>query len=167
MHEMLREMKQWRESEDRLSQTLLAKLSNSAEGDVTTSHSNSEEITPRHAKMSNETPVVKQNAENSADHRVREESTLARRSPPSRRKGKDSPSVIVSVVTTRQPGGDEENPPPKRKSKGRAVTYAPETFRGESRAEYSGVDTTPWSEEEQVFVKECAKKKKKKKKRTR
>jgi hypothetical protein len=46
MHEMLREMKQWKESQDRLSQTLLAKLSNSAEGDVTASHGNLEETTP-------------------------------------------------------------------------------------------------------------------------
>jgi hypothetical protein len=155
MHEMLREMKQWRESQDRPSQTLLAKLSDSADRGVTVSHGNSEETTPRHAKRSTETSLARQDIENSTDRHVREESTLARKSPPSRRKGKDSPSVSVSGVMTRQPRGDEENPPPKRKSKGRAVTYAPETFRGRSRAEYSGVDTTPWSEEENVFVKKA------------
>jgi hypothetical protein len=162
---MLRELKQWRESQDRLSQTLLAKLSDSADRDVTASHGNSEETTPRRTKRSTEISLARQNVENSADHRVREESNLARKSSPSRRKGKDSLSVSVSGVMTRQPGGggggNEENPHPTRKSKGRAVTYAPETFRGRSQAEYSGVDTTPWSEEENVFVKERVKKKKK------
>jgi hypothetical protein len=70
-------------------------------------------------------PLVRQNVENSADHRVREETTFTRKSPPSRRKGKDSPSVSASGVTTR---GGQENPSPKRKQKGRAVTYELETF---------------------------------------
>jgi hypothetical protein len=99
MHEMLREIKKWRESQDRLSQMLLAKLSDFADRDVTASHGNMEETTPRRAKRSNETPLARQNVENSADHCVREESTLARKSPPSRRKGKDSPSVSVGNVT--------------------------------------------------------------------
>ena len=163
MYEMLREMKQWRESQDRLSLTLMAKLTDSAGRDAAATRDNSEETTPRRAERSTEASPERRNIELSADKRVREESTLARKSPPSRRKGKDSPSVSVSGETTRQPGGGEENPPPKRKSKGRAVTYAPETFRRKNRAEYSGVDTTPWSEEEQAFVEERPKKKKKKK----
>jgi hypothetical protein len=112
------EMKQWRESQDRLSQTLLAKLSDSADRGVTASHGNSEESTTRRTNRSTETSLARQNIANSADCPVREESTLTRKSPPSRRKGKDSPSVSVSGVTTRQPGGGEEKPSPEQEVEG-------------------------------------------------
>jgi hypothetical protein len=118
MYEMLREMKHWRESQDRLSQTLLAKLSNSAGRDPATSQGNSEENNPRHAERSTEASPERRNIENSADRRVREESTLAWKSPPLRRKGKNSPSVSVSSETTRQPGGGRGKPSPEEEVEG-------------------------------------------------
>jgi hypothetical protein len=82
MCEVLREMRHWRESQERLNQTLLAGLSDSAGRDAAASHGNSEETTPRRAERSTEATLGRQNIENSADGRVREESTLARKSPP-------------------------------------------------------------------------------------
>jgi hypothetical protein len=123
MHEMLHEMKQWRESQDQLSQTLLAKLSGSAEKDVTASRGKSEETTPRCAERSNEMSLVKRNHKESANHRVWEETTPSRKSPLSRREGKDNPSKSVSSVTTLRPRGMRNTPPPKWKSKGRSCCH--------------------------------------------